>query len=121
MKSERMTWAAVTRNDETLLVSYNVWSDALLQAAGNWVEDPVMDEVSGTWRVPSTSVPAFVRAIQEIPSTEFERTMGRAELSPWMSATVMRSALSTEAAEEAKTYLIQFIERGAFVWRFVSR
>jgi hypothetical protein len=120
MVSERMTWAAVTRNDETLLVSYTVWSDALLQAAGIWPEDPIMDEISGTWRVPSASATTVLRAIQETPSKAFERTMGRADLSPSVSASVMRSVLSSSEAEEAKTRLIDFLERGAFNWRFVS-
>jgi len=120
MASERMTWAAVTRDDETLLVSYTVWSGALLQAAGKWPEDPVMDEISGTWRVPSASATAFLHAIRDTPPRAFERTMGRAELSPWASATVMRSVLTSSAAEEARTRLIEFLERGAFNWRIVS-
>jgi hypothetical protein len=120
MKSERMTWAAVTRNDETLLVSYTIWSDALLQAAGNWPEDPVMDEITGTWRVPSASVTPFVRAIQAIPSSDFERTFSQGDVSPWVAPTVT-AAISPGAAMEAKTGLIHFLERGAFVWRFVSR
>ena len=39
MESERMTWAELSRDDETLTIPYDGWLGVILKAAGHWPED----------------------------------------------------------------------------------